>query len=303
MKTTVRSVVMAVLGIAFASSGTVEAKEPIRLAPSSKWNVHYGNDNCSMGRSFGEGDHKVVLVANRYQPGDPLRLSFTGKPAYTSRNDGSVQIRFGPAEAAQEVEFFPATTADKTPALIIRDAVRIAARSPEEVAAYEAALKAGNYSFKFSNITPEQEAAAAYVEVTKGLRQPFILETGPLSGPLAAMRKCTDELLYHWGIDVAKHANLTRAATPKSDPRQWVKPRDYPPAMIMDGMRAIVHFRLNVGTDGQPTACHIQQSTRPKAFDDAVCKAIMRNAEFESALDADGTPVASYWLNTVTFIL
>ena len=142
-----------------------------------------------------------------------------------------------------------------------------------------------------------------YIEVTKALRQPFVLETGSLGGPLAAMRKCTDELLGHWGIDVAKHATLSRRATPKTDPRHWVKPSDYPSTMIMDGRRAIVHFRVNIDVGGKPTACHIQQSTRPKAFDDAVCKAIMRNAEFEPALDAEGAPIATYWLNTVTFIL
>lgn len=71
--------------------------------------------------------------------------------------------------------------------------------------------------------------------------------------------------------------------------------------MLRQGKRAIVHFRLNVDAAGQPTACHIQQSTRPKAFDDAVCKAIMRNARFDPALDAEGQPVASYWLNSVVF--
>ena len=80
-----------------------------------------------------------------------------------------------------------------------------------------------------------------------------------------------------------------------------MKSRDYPLPMLLSGKRAIVQFRLNVDPAGKPTACHIQQSTRPKAFDDAVCKAIMRNAEFEPALDAGGSPIASYWLNTVVF--
>jgi TonB family protein len=299
---TMTIVTAAMLG-SFLPTAGVAAKEPLRLAPSSKWNLHYGEDSCSMGRSFGEGNERVVLVMTRYQPGDSLRLNFTGKPTFTSQNDGTVTLRFGPTEAVQRVDFFPANSADKTPALIIRDAVRIAPRSDAEMAAYEAAKKAGQLPFKWSNIAPEQESAATFIEVSKAVRRPFVLETGSLAGPLAALRKCTDELLGHWGIDVAKHAKLMRPVSPKSDPRDWVKPRDYPPAMIMDGKRAIVHFRLNVGADGKPTACHIQQSTRPKAFDDAVCRAIMRNAEFDPALDAGGAPLASYWLNTVTFII
>ena len=152
-----RHMAMATLGIAFAWGGVVAAKEPIRLAPSSKWNVHYGNDSCHMARSFGEGDQKVVLVANRYQPGDPLRLSFTGKPAYTSRSEGTVQIRFGPVEAAQEVEFFPATSADKTPALVIRDAVRIAARSPAELAAFEVRSRRASIRSDFPRLRPNRK--------------------------------------------------------------------------------------------------------------------------------------------------
>ncbi|MGQ3101581.1 MAG: energy transducer TonB [Sphingopyxis solisilvae] len=299
---TVTIVTAALLGFCL-STVDVAAKEPLRLAPSSPWNLHYGDDSCSIGRSFGEGDDKVVMVFSRYEPGDMLQLNFTGKPTYTVRDEGSVTLRFGPHEAEQKVSFFPASSATKIPALIIRGGLRIAPRDESEIAAFEAADKAGQSSFRASTITREQEAAVTFVEVSKPVRRPFVLDTGSLASPLAALRKCTDELLDHWGIDVAKHANLMRPAVPKSDYRRWVQPRDYPPEMIMNGKRAIVHFRLNIGADGKPTACHIQQSTRPKAFDDAVCRAIMRNAEFEPALDADGAPLASYWRNTAVFIL
>lgn len=290
-----------VLLAALALPGLAVAKEPLRLKPSSKWNVHYAEDSCRMGRSFGEGDKKITLLVDRYQPGDALRLSFVGKPADTSLNEGIVRIRFGPAEIEQEAEFYPATLADKTPSLIIRGSVRIAPYSPEVHAAHDAALKAKRYDFEWPQVTPEQEAAVTFIEVKRSIRQPFILETGSLGAPLAALEKCTDELLDHWGIDVAKHAALSRKLRPRSNPGQWMKSRDYPLPMLLSGKRAIVHFRLNVDAAGKATACHIQQSTRPKAFDDAVCKAIMRNAEFDPALDAEGKPIASYWLNSVVF--
>jgi TonB family protein len=276
-------------------------KEPLRLQPVSKWNVHYADDSCRMSRVFGEGDQQVAFIAERYRPGDALRISFIGKPAGTSLNQGVVRILFGPSETEQEVEFYPATAADKQPALILRGNVRVVARSPQEMAAYEAALKAGEFQFHWSEVTPEQEEAITFISVRRSIREPFILETGPLGGPLAALRTCTNELLTHWGIDVARHAGSTRPVTPKSDPRNWVTPGDYPSSMLAMGKRAIVQFRLNVDAAGTPTACHIQQSTRPKQFDDAVCAAIMRRAKFEPALDADGRPMPSYWLNSVTF--
>lgn len=276
------------------------AEDPIRLKANSPWNIDYAADSCRMARGFGEGNKKVLLIAERYQPGDSLLLSFVGKPAFSGRNEGTAKIRFGSAESPLEVTFYPASVKD-TPALVVRGSVRIVPRSEEELAAYQAALKAGRTDFKLSKITPEQEAAATFIEVTGTIRHPFLLETGSLGPPLAALRKCTDELLNHWGIDVAKHASLTREATPKSSPGTWVTTEDYPAAMEALGKRAIVQFRLNIDTSGTPTACHIQQSTRPKEFDDAVCKAIMRRAKFDPALDADGNPIASYWLSTVYF--
>lgn len=290
-----------VLLAALALPSIAPAKEPLRLKPSSKWNLHYADDSCRMARSFGESDQKIVLTIDRYEPGDALRLSFIGKPADTSLDEGMVRVRFGPVEAEQEVKFYPGTLSDKTPTLILQRSVRIASYSPEVLAASESAIKARQYDFPWPQITPEQEAAATFIEVTRSIRQPFVLETGSLGAPLAALRKCTDELLDHWGIDVAKHAALSRPVKPKSNPGNWVKSSDYPSEMLMMGKRAIVHFRLNVDAAGKPTACHIQQSTRPKAFDDAVCKAIMRNAKFEPALDAAGTPIVSYWLNSVVF--
>lgn len=278
------------------------SKESLRLKPNSPWNIDYAEDSCRMARSFGEGDQKVRLIAERYEPGDSMRLSFIGKPAFSELERGTVKIRFGPAEPVLEVFFFPASAGKGVPALVVGTNVRIAPRSDEELAANKAALKAGKTDFKWSNITPEQEAAVAFIEVGGTIRHPFILETGSLGPPLAALRKCTDELLEHWGIDVAKHASLTREATPTSRPGTWVTSRDYPLTMAALGKRAIVQFRLNIDSTGTPTACHIQQSTRPKEFDDAVCNAIMRRAKFEPALDVEGNPIASYWSSSVTFL-
>jgi hypothetical protein len=73
--------------------------------------------------------------------------------------------------------------------------------------------------------------------------------------------------------------------------------------MLSAGQPAIVEFRLSVSADGVPTSCHIQLTTRPKEFDAAVCDSLMRRARFTPALDAEGKPLISYYLNTVKFAL
>lgn len=71
--------------------------------------------------------------------------------------------------------------------------------------------------------------------------------------------------------------------------------------MLMQGQPAIVEFRLSVGADGAPLSCHIQSTTRPKEFDEAVCGSLMKRARFSPALDAEAKPMTSYYRNTVRF--
>jgi hypothetical protein len=97
-----------VLLAALALPGVGTAKEPLRLQPSSKWNVHYAEDSCRMARSFGEGDQKVVLMVDRYQPGDALRLSFIGKPAHTRLNEASCGSASDPPKPSRRCNSIPA---------------------------------------------------------------------------------------------------------------------------------------------------------------------------------------------------
>ena len=56
----------------------------------------------------------------------------------------------------------------------------------------------------------------------------------------AAMSNCTDELLDHWGIDVARHRERSRSVMPVSNPAKWMKSTDYPSEMLGKGQPGIV---------------------------------------------------------------
>lgn len=293
---------VAVLAVLLSpASAMAKPKGPLRLAASSQWVINYAEDSCRMAREFGEGDQRVILIADSFAPGGLLHVALYGQPVRPS-GEGDVRIRFGPAESIQTIPFYAATLGDnKLPGIVLNHGIRIAPDSEEDTSAEAAALRKDDVGSRSPEIGSVREKAVTFIDVSRFVRVPFILETGSLGPPLAALRKCNDELLGHWGIDVVKHAGLTRRAMPKIEPSRWMTSNDYPPAMQNLNKRAIVNFRLNVDTEGRPSACHIQQSTRPQAFDDAVCRAIMRNARFEPALDAEGTPIASYWINTVVF--
>jgi hypothetical protein len=50
------------LNFIVVTSSSALAKEPLRLAPSSKWHVDYGPDYCRLARQFGEGNGDGVRV-------------------------------------------------------------------------------------------------------------------------------------------------------------------------------------------------------------------------------------------------
>lgn len=276
------------------------AKAPVELAPTTPWNVHYADDYCRLARIFGTDKQKVTLSIEQDSPGNSFRMTLAGAMFGAQDAKGDASIAFG-AMPDQKVMFFPGTVGtgkDSQPAWIFGDSVRLKPYSEAE----KAAAKENGYSSTFDTpITEADEAAVTSLLIGRPLRNPVRLKTGPMRAAFAAMRSCTDELLAHWGIDVARHRELSRWAMPATEPGKWLRSSDYPSDMLAKSQPGIVRFRLSVGADGVPTACHIQRSTNSKGFDDAVCKGVMRRARFEPALDKDGNPLASYYVNSVRF--
>ncbi len=271
-------------------------KAPIELAPTTPWNVHYADDYCRLARIFGSDKQKIILSIEQDAPGNSFRMTLVGPMLGRENEKGDATIKFG-AMAEQAVMFFPGTVGDD-PAWIFGDSMRLKPYSEAEIAL------ANKNGYAFSSETPiteADEAAVKSVVIGRPLRHPVRLNTGPMKAVFTAMRNCTDELLDHWGIDVARHRELSRWAMPLGQPGKWLRSGDYPPDMLAKAQPGIVRFRLSVGADGIPAACHIQRSTNSKGFDDAVCKGVMRRARFEPALDKDGLPIASYYVNAVRF--
>ncbi len=276
------------------------AKAPVELAPTTPWNVHYADDYCRLARIFGTGNQKITLSLEQDAPSSSFRMTLVGAMLGRQDQKGDASITFG-AMPEQKIMFFPGTVGtgkDGQPAWIFGDSVRLKPYSAAEVAA----AKENGYAAVFDTpITEADEAAVTSVLIGRPLRNPVQLNTGPMKAAFAAMRNCTDELLGHWGIDVARHRELSRWAMPVTEPGKWLKSSDYPRDMLARWQPGIVRFRLSVGADGVPTACHIQRSTNSEGFDDAVCKGVMRRARFDPALDKDGKPLASYYVNSVRF--
>jgi hypothetical protein len=286
---------------ALAISTQLEAKDtPLQLKQTSPWTVDYANERCRMLREFGVGEEKVVLVFDQFGPGEYYRITIAGKPVKSPKHAGEVSIQFGPSEKEQQLGFYRGTFG-QDPALVFQSLARLAPPTAEEQAAINKAKK-GEW-IEIVPITPERYGAVRTLIIGKPLSRTVILETGPMRKVVDAMATCVDELMASWGIDVARHKKLTRAVQPLTLPQKWMSSNDYPTKMLSAGQPAIVDYRLSVDVEGNPVSCFIQLTTRPKEFDNAVCGSLMKRARFKPALDEEGKPLASYYINTVRFVL
>lgn len=289
-----------IFALTISSPAKAAAPAPLVLKPTSAWQVNYAEERCRLGRQFGDGEQSVILFMDRFSPSEYFRLTIAGKLIRTSVQKGNANIQFGPSEQEQQIAFL-AGNLGKEPALIFSSSARVAPPSVAELLAIKDRQKAE--WIVIQPISEDRQKAIRYLRIGKPLRKPLMLETGSMRGPLAALDTCIENLLTSWGVDVEKHKTLSQRAAPLQSPGKWIVSSDYPTDMLAAGQPALVNFRLNVGPDGVPTACHIQATTRPKEFDDAVCKSVMRRARFSPALDAQGQPLVSYYQNNVYFRL
>ena len=298
-----RKLLVAALIAAVAWPMPARAQDVLRLKPSTKWFLDYAEDSCRLARKFGEGDQQVTLFLDQFEPGDHFQMTLGGDVLQPKSQKRPVELslRFGPNEAADDVIADTGTMDDKR-ALIVTGLQRIVPHTEAEKAAAAQAREQGLTPIDIP-IGETREAAATSIELGKGLRRDLVLETGPMDKAMTALRNCSWDTVKLWGLDVDQQKTLTRRARWKNSPTDWISGDDYPSAMARQGYEAIVNFRILIDPTGKPTSCNIQTSTRPKEFDDAVCRAAMRRARFEPALDAAGKPVRSYWRGTVRFRL
>lgn len=281
-----------------AAQAFAKDKEPLVLSPSSKWNIDYAEDSCTLGRTFGEGENKSLLTFRRFSPSDSPRMVISGLPFKTRRN--KVTYQFGIDKIERDRVIFNGTRGD-APALIFNGQIDIVPLTEQQLLERKKAYENDDF-FLVEKIKPAPITDDITTLLISGLsRTPVLLQTGAFIKPMAALDKCIDDLVTTWGVDAEKHKSLMQPVLPTVSPQRWLNSSDYPTSLLNKGNQGIVNFRLIVTPDGEVESCHIQLSTRPVGFDEAVCQKISKRAKFKPALDAEGRPLKSFYTNTVNF--
>ena len=293
-----------IVSVTVGASSPADADNLRRLEGASPWHLSYAEDSCRIVRQFGGEDEQITLILDRYAPGDRFYLVLAGHPLRHARPDRGALVRFGDYEAEQRVPFERASLGD-LPAMVFSSSMKIGPpveRDDHEAddgedAVEERAERAAD------RIAPERYRNARYIWFNTRGMTPTRLESGPMENLFSSFDACLDELLNHWGIDVEAHRSLKYAPLPISNPARWLDSGDYPRTALRRGEQALVHFRLSVDAEGQPTDCHIQRSTQGTGFAEAACIALIENARFLPAQDAEGNLIASYYVSSVFFTM
>jgi TonB family protein len=244
-----------------ASAQTESATGPVALAATSQWNVDYGENECRLLRQFGSGDQMVVLRIAKTVSFDNYDVIIAGASI--------PQLSLYPSVSLRVDDGAPITTpgySERLPSLNARF-VRIFDVDAERMARI---VNSGNMTVTSGSFS-----------VAFNLRN--------LPAALAALQTCQDSLLLRHGFDVAAHRMLRSPPTASNDAATWVTPADYP-RTDASGITALI---LQVGADGLVTDCRVIVPSGNGQLDRAACRAIIRRARYNPAIDANGNAVGS----------
>jgi hypothetical protein len=139
------------------------AKEPIRLKPTTKWEMEYKEDSCRLVRRFGADAQSVILMFDKYQPGENFKLSFAGKLVKLTDETRILKLRFGPGEAEQSLSLYSGDFGKEMPAIFVLENTRIAPPTKAEIKASKNADI--EERFEMSPIQPERAAAVTELSI------------------------------------------------------------------------------------------------------------------------------------------
>jgi hypothetical protein len=275
-------------------SPVLAADAPLILKPASPWEMNYDDDTCALRRMFGDPGNQVFLELRRFSPDARFQISVMGERLST-RGD-ILQYRFEPSDTWQDGDGpFRAKIGSDLDGYIFRGWI-----IPDPV---EPELPSGKVDPNEDAVVADAFAKVTGFSVSGGFTQEVTLKTGPLLAPHRAMQLCLDQMLTRWGIDPHAHKTLTRKAVPK-DYLAFVRRIQayYPAAMLVRRKSGVINIRLGISETGGVSECRIQLELSEPEFERGACLKL-RGAHFEPALDKDGHAIASYWANTIVYLV
>lgn len=291
------------------TAAPVQAQDQTRVFQrAGAWSLNAGEDSCQLARAFSDGEDQISLAIERNRAENSFRLIVVGNAIRTFRAADQFGYRFLPANDQRSAMYIRSETPDGQSyfnlGTIYMGPDPFAAFAGGDLGAGGPPPVAAEGAAPVEFVVPPYDRAAEAtfaagvnaIEFNEGLLTTIRLETGALGGAIEALQACTDDLLRTWGLDWEKHQTMTRRANPVGPAWEWLPNGivGFEDFAAFGGARN--PFRVMIDAQGQPTECHVHWPSLDESQNAAICEAIVENGAFTPALDADGQPMASYWM-------
>lgn len=284
----------ALLALTALSAAVPAQATPVVLTPSSPWNVDFGENKCRLARFFGEGDDRHILSFEQYWPERRLGLMAAGRSFKPFDSGGDTDLQFFAAQTPMRTQPFTGTAMGYGTA-VIYSSINLATGTAFEADAPVPARR-------MPQLDTDLAAQVEFVGLKQGKRE-VRLVSGSLRDAFKVLNQCTEDLVASWGLDIAQHRTMTRM--PLWTNAEAISRRiqeSYPLQALVQGEQAILRMRVIVSETGAVESCVLIEATAASNFDSPACER-MKRAIFESALDAAGKPMRSYYATSITYRL
>ena len=247
----------------FWSSAASVAATTGLLQPFEKWNVDYGDTQCTAGRSFGDPANPTILVILPALSGNSYELMISvpkAGPAYAHETHGAVD--FGKGEIKTGVLYYGGQ-----------------------------GVKLSAYQLRISASEMEQARSAGSLSVRPDAGQRYTFALSEMPEVLDGLRKCTADLEQYWNMDGKQAPNP--AKTVLAELSTLFTAAEFPTEAQKMHEQGATRYQLMVDEKGSVAGCDVLASSGAPVLDSTGCDLIRRKARFTPATNSAGQPVRS----------
>jgi hypothetical protein len=259
---------------ALATDGIPGEVPPSLLSATSKWQMDYAPSECRLVRSFGTGSDKITLQFGRMLVENYLEMTIAGSNLRAPKTFGAVSVS---TKAMANIPNMEVQSVERTDTGL--DVIRFKSN--------------GSIPIALDRDIAEKVSTVMTIALSKDKR--IDIGLGSMSGAMAALDKCMDDLMTTWGLTPAEQRARRSAPQPLNRPVDWFRPEDYPAFHGFFGEGALITIRLIVSSAGSLRNCEVAKAGGSKDFEDLTCEIALKRARFLPAVGEDGKPIDSVW--------
>lgn len=277
---------------------------PRTFAPSSQWHLDMAEHKCRIARTFGEEAKPTVFYLEQFNPWSSADWAVAGDAVAEFSQSREIRFRFAPGGDEGEIE--PRHRELGGFGQLIGGFSSIVDKPDPEEGPVDAKADELDKPRGLPSLDGAGAAGIDRLELGQRGKDTIILDLGSMNAPLEALNICMRDLVEYWGFDPEEQAkvvsgpelsNLLKVA-------QMIQ-RSYPARALRNQSQADFHMRTTIGADGTVEDCELINITLADDFDMTVspCTLFKKYADVEPARLTDGTPIRSYAITRIMYVV